>query len=416
MYRVIFLLLSSAIHPVSVMSLGTSVNIFNRPEKDCYLRRPSKFSNAFLRADNLHCCWTSDTGSHLTTSLFKTRRRRTLPSRVKLQATGDWNEQRNGHSTNNPKPAEKDPQDRIPRHVGIVLDGNGRWATQRNLPVSIGHAKGAGRVLQLVPRLRAAGVKWCTLYCFSTENWTRPPQEVKDIMSILERTVISIADQAIKQRIRVKLLGSKEMLPPSLVKALEQLDVATDFGRQRINSATMQQQQQQQQQQQYKSSTDASAVVNQQRNGQTTNSCTDSNDMTPNDEGNGDTNADDKLTLCLAINYGGRRDLVEASKRLAQAIRNGEFVLSDINETLLSSYLSTSGIPDPDLIIRTGGEQRLSNFLLWNAAYSELYFTNVLWPDFDEKCFKDALEWYASRERRFGGRNQEQEESSLYHA
>lgn len=239
---------------------------------------------------------------------------------------------------------------RVPIHVGIVLDGNGRWAKQRNVPISFAHMKGADRVLQIVPMIKSAGVKCCTFYCFSTENWSRPSEEIMDIFSVLEQTLVSITSNINNRGIRIKLIGSREELPQSLLNALDKLEFQTSM-----------------------------------QNDDTT----------------------EFLTVGLAINYGGRRDIIEATKKIADAILNGE--ISDpnveINECLLSSYLSTQGLPDLDLIIRTGGEQRLSNFLLWNAAYAELYFTEVLWPDFDEVCWAAALEWYANRDRRFGARH-----------
>lgn len=236
---------------------------------------------------------------------------------------------------------------RVPLHVGIVLDGNGRWARQRNLPVSLAHMAGADRVLQLIPFLQSSGIKCCTLYCLSTENWSRPEQEVMNIFSILEQTLISVMDSDTSRGIQVKLLGSREELPCSLLNVLDQIESSTQ-----------------------------------------------------NENHNSD------LTICLAINYGGRRDIVDATKKIIQAVQNGE--ISDpstqVTETSFSSYLSTKELPELDLIIRTGGDQRLSNFLLWNAAYAELYFTDVLWPDFNEKYLTEALEWYSRRDRRFGGR------------
>jgi len=242
----------------------------------------------------------------------------------------------------------KDNSNGVPRHVGIVLDGNGRWAQQHNLPVSIAHMKGADRALQLIPFLQSSGIKCCTLYCFSTENWSRSEQEVMNILSILEQTLTSELENDKKNRgIRVKIIGSREKLPPSLQKVLDRIEASTE------------------------NQTESS-----------------------------------HLTMCLAINYGGRRDIITATKNIIKAVQIGEISdpATQVTEALFSSYLSTNALPDLDLIIRTGGDQRLSNFLLWDAAYAELYFTDVLWPDFDENCLKKALEWFSKRDRRFGGR------------
>lgn len=236
------------------------------------------------------------------------------------------------------------PQATLPKHVAFVCDGNTRWATQRGLPAAAGHAAGADRLVHLVEHLAERGIPYCTLYGFSTENWKRSPVEVKALMRIIEDSAIKLYDQALREGVRVRLIGDwkDSRIPASLQKALERLQHDTH---------------------QYE---------------------------------------DSRLTVCLAINYGGRADIVEANRRIAELAKLGEVSPSDITEEFFSSSLSTVGLPDPDMIIRTSGESRLSNFLLWNAAYSELYFTDVYWPDFDKECLNKALQWFASRKRRFG--------------
>ena len=240
----------------------------------------------------------------------------------------------------------------VPRHVGIILDGNGRWAQRRGLPLFVGHARGAQRVIDLVPILQNAGIQRCTMYCFSTENWSRPYEEVQDIMNILQRTCFDMMtdERIVQNKVRVRFIGERLGLPPNLLDAMDKLETRTKTTA-RNNTHQL----------------------------------------------------DGSITLCLAVNYGGRRDLVQAAKRLAQDIANGSIDHEQVTEATFGQYLCTSD-DDPQLIIRTGGEHRLSNFMLWNAAYSELYFTDILWPDFDGKCLDDALEWYAQRDRRFGGR------------
>lgn len=226
----------------------------------------------------------------------------------------------------------------IPQHVAFICDGNSRWAKARSLPTAVGHAAGADRLMAVLDALRDAGVNYATMYGFSTENWKRPQKEVDEILTIIERTARQMFDKALRERVRIRILGDleDERLPESLREVLYQLERETS----RLDTET---------------------------------------------------------TLCLAINYGGRTDILRAAARLAVS---GD----EITEESFSRMLSTDGIPDPDLIVRTSGESRLSNFLLWNAAYSELYFTDTLWPDFDETCLDEALDWYARRKRRFGAR------------
>jgi undecaprenyl diphosphate synthase len=258
----------------------------------------------------------------------------------------------NGDSGLNPQKESShsvDNDSSIPQHIAFVCDGNSRWARARNLPAAVGHAAGADRIVNILDTLIDARVQYCTLYLFSTENWKRPPTETRGILFVVEQSARRFYDRALKENVRIRVLGdlTDERIPKSLVEILHRLE------------------------------RDTSENVS--------------------DSGH-------SLTLSLAINYGGRRDIVNASKQLAACIVDGSLDVDSITEDTFASFLGTSGIPDPDLIIRTSGESRLSNFLLWNAAYTELYFTDTLWPDFDETCVADALRWYAQRRRSFGSR------------
>ena len=228
-----------------------------------------------------------------------------------------------------------------PKHVGIIMDGNGRWAAQRNLPRSDGHRFGAKTVRRVISAARDTGVRYLTLYAFSTENWGRPEQEVSGLFELLVEYLESELEEFNKNGICLKVIGDIEALPPEVGQALE---------------AVMEQ---------------TSA-------------------------------AESEFVLTLALSYGSRAELVRASRLLAQEVARGEISPDSITADSLTEKLWTAGTPDPDLLIRTGGDLRLSNFLLWQCAYAELYFTQTLWPDFDEKEFKDALKSYHGRERRFG--------------
>ena len=241
---------------------------------------------------------------------------------------------------------------KVPKHVAFVCDGNSRWAKSRNLPTSVGHGVGADRLLDVLAFLKEDGIAYCTMYGFSTENWQRPTAEVAEILNVMEITARGFRDRALKEGYRVIVLGNLDdkRIPTGLRDILQKLERET---------AT------------------------------TTN---DSKQPT--------------LTVCLAVNYGGRQDIVDASLQLAKEIANGNIHPDDVTEDTVASLLCTSGIPDPDMIIRTSGECRLSNFLLWNIAYSEIYFTPELWPDFRNDSWKAALAWYLQRKRRFGSREE----------
>lgn len=233
----------------------------------------------------------------------------------------------------------------IPTHVAIIMDGNGRWAKQRGKERYEGHLAGVESVRAAVRAAVRNGVKWLTLYAFSTENWGRPAAEVEAIMELFCRTVVAEGPELAQQGVRVKILGERTRFSSSVLQMID-----------RIESTTA---------------------------------------------------AADKMTLVLAFNYSSRREMVLAVQNLAQSVAEGKLRAEDIDEAKVSSALLASEMPDPDLIIRTSGECRLSNFLLWQASYAELYFPEVLWPDFDEEAFDKAIEVYAGRERRYGLVNDE---------
>lgn len=220
------------------------------------------------------------------------------------------------------------------------MDGNGRWAKQRGKERSEGHFAGVASVRAAVRAAVRNGVKWLTLYAFSTENWGRPIQEVEAIMELFCRTVVGEGDELARQGVRVKIMGEHTHFSPSVIEMIERIENTTVGG--------------------------------------------------------------DKLTLVLAFNYSSRREIMLAAQQLAKRVAEGEMSAEEITEESISSALMTSEIPDPDFIIRTSGECRLSNFLLWQASYAEFYFPEVLWPDFDETEFDKALEVYAERDRRYG--------------
>ncbi|MCE5333943.1 MAG: isoprenyl transferase [Desulfobacteraceae bacterium] len=239
---------------------------------------------------------------------------------------------------------------RLPRHVAIIMDGNGRWARQKLRTRIFGHEKGVGAVRKIVSRCREIGIPYLTLYAFSKENWNRPAREVKALWSLLERFLKAELPEMIEKQIRFLHLGDVEGIPASVLQILRQAEEQTaGFGR---------------------------------------------------------------LVLSLALNYGGRQEILRAVQLLAEDVRNGRAIPSDLSGDVFSRYLYTEGYPDPDLVIRTGGEIRVSNFLLWQIAYAELYFTEILWPDFAESDFMEALVEFQNRERRFG-RTGEQVKSAV---
>lgn len=228
----------------------------------------------------------------------------------------------------------------IPKHVAIIMDGNGRWAKQRGKERYEGHLMGVESVRSVTRAAVRNGVEWLTLYAFSTENWGRPQAEVDAIMELFCRTVINEGKELAEQGVRIKIMGERTRFSEEVLRMIEHIESIT-----------------------------ATA---------------------------------DKLTLVLAFNYSSRREMVLAAQRVAQRVADGEIGIEDINEECFAAELMTADVPDPDLIIRTSGECRLSNFLLWQASYSEFYFPEVLWPDFTEEEFDKAIEEFAHRERRYG--------------
>ena len=236
--------------------------------------------------------------------------------------------------------SESDHSPLIPRHVAIVMDGNGRWAKKRFLPRTAGHRAGVSAIRTIVENCGRRGIDALTVFAFSSENWNRPKKEVDALMAIFISTLKGEMEKLNKQNVRVSFIGDRTELPDDL-----------------------------------------QAVINK------------TEEVTRHNTG---------LALTIAVNYGGRWDIAEACKRVAQKVSTGELVVDRIDEALLSAEMSLSHLPDIDLFIRTGGESRISNFLLWQVAYSELYFTNTLWPDFNAASLDKAIEWYGTRERRFG--------------
>ncbi len=230
---------------------------------------------------------------------------------------------------------------RMPRHVAIIMDGNGRWAEVRGLTRLEGHRQGREAIRRTLEAARECGVEILTLYAFSTENWRRPLEEVEALMELLIDALQVEADGLYRNGVRLRVSGMIDEMPDDVRTALRRVIALT--------------------------------------------------------EGNA------SLTLNLALNYGGRRELTEAARRLAEAVAAGRLSPDEIDEDTLARYLFAPDLPDPDLLIRTGGEQRLSNFLLWQLAYAELYFTDVRWPDFGKLDFFAAIQAYQARDRRFGG-------------
>ena len=226
----------------------------------------------------------------------------------------------------------------VPQHIAIIMDGNGRWAQQRGLERSQGHQAGAATVRKLVEHALNLGVRYLTLYTFSTENWNRPMAEVAALMALLFESIEE--EIFVKNNVAFRIIGDLEKLPENV--------------RERLNACVER------------------------------------------------TAANDSMTLVLALSYSAKWEITEAVRSIASKVQNGELALENIDDNLISSELTTNFMPDPDLLIRTGKEQRLSNFLLWQAAYSEFYFTEVLWPDFDKQELCKAVYEYQKRQRRYG--------------
>jgi undecaprenyl diphosphate synthase len=230
--------------------------------------------------------------------------------------------------------------DRLPRHVAIIMDGNGRWARQRGLPRALGHRAGAKAVSAIVEECARLGIEALTLYSFSSENWKRPPEEINALMDLCQEYLRRERDRMVANGIRFRRIGQRAGLPEAVLAALDDTEAATARGT--------------------------------------------------------------GLTLCLAVNYGSRAELTEAVRSIAMRVASGTLAPTAIDEATISASLYTAGIPDPDLLIRTAGERRLSNYLLWQISYAEIHVSDALWPDFGIEHFRAALSDFARRERRYG--------------
>jgi len=233
------------------------------------------------------------------------------------------------------------PEFAAPRHVAIIMDGNGRWASARGLPRSEGHRRGVEALRRTVRAAGDLGIGTLTIFSFSAENWARPAAEVRDLMGLLRRFIRNDLAELHQSGVRVRVIGERDDLAPEILQLLEEAEKLT------VNN--------------------------------------------------------DKLTLVVAFNYGARQEIARAAQRLATQVAEGRIPVGAITADAIGAHLDAPNLPDPDLIIRTSGEQRLSNFLLWQAAYSELVFVPTYWPDFDRSTLENAIAEYRRRERRFGG-------------
>lgn len=229
----------------------------------------------------------------------------------------------------------------IPRHVALILDGNGRWAKKRGLPRTAGHREGCITMEKIVEEAARLGIRYLTVFGFSTENWKRPEEEVSALMGLFRHYLVRLLSVTRENGVRVRMIGDRNRFAPDIIEGINRLEAETE---------------------EY-----------------------------------------DKMTFVIAVNYGGRDELTRAAKKMARDVREGKLDPEEITSDILESYLDTAGIPDPDLLIRTSGELRLSNYLLWQLAYTELYVTDCLWPDFNRDELLAGIEAYNRRERRFGG-------------
>ncbi len=226
------------------------------------------------------------------------------------------------------------------QHIAIIMDGNGRWATKRGLPRLAGHKKGAEAVKIVTEAAAEAGVKYLTLYAFSTENWQRSPEEVNGLMSLLRDYLKTDLKEIQEKGVRIRFIGERHMLASDIVEKMEKIEKQT------INN--------------------------------------------------------DRMTLCIALSYGSRQEIVQAARKIATLAKRGDILPEDVDIKMFSDMLYTKDMPDPDLVIRSSGEQRISNYLLWQVAYAEFYFSPVLWPDFNKETLNAIIEDYNHRERRYG--------------
>lgn len=231
-------------------------------------------------------------------------------------------------------------ENKIPQHVAIIMDGNGRWAKKRGMPRSVGHKKGAETVKEITRAAGEIGVKYLTLYAFSTENWNRSEEEVATLMNLLREYLKSDLKEIQENGVKIVFIGERQMLDADIVENMRKLEA--------------------------------------------------------------DTAGNDKMTLCIALSYGSRQEIVNAARKIATLAKRGDIQPEDVDSKMFSDMLYTKDIPDPDMLIRTSGEQRVSNYLLWQLAYTEFFFTDVLWPDFSRKHLEDIIAEFNSRERRYG--------------
>lgn len=233
----------------------------------------------------------------------------------------------------------------VPQHVAIILDGNGRWAKSKGMPRNYGHAQGSKNVERICEDAYKMGIKYLTVYAFSTENWSRPKGEVDALMTLLRNYMKTCLNTAKKNRMKVRVIGDKTGLDPDIQTRIRELEEASKDN--------------------------------------------------------------DGLNFTIAINYGSRDEIARAVRHISEDVAAGKLDPASVTEETISNYLDTAGIPDPDLLIRTSGELRLSNFLMWQLAYTEFYFTNTPWPDFTKEELAEAIEKYNSRDRRYGGVKEE---------
>ncbi len=236
------------------------------------------------------------------------------------------------------------PRERMPRHIAVIMDGNGRWAQQQGLPRIEGHRRGVASVRRTTEECARLGIEQLTLYCLSSENWKRPPEELDFLMHLLQQYMIEERTTIMQQDIQVAVIGRREGIQG---EALREIDQTIAMSRENTG-----------------------------------------------------------LRLCLAVNYGGRAELVDAVQRIAREVRRGDFDPEELTEETLADHLYTAGMPEVDLVIRTAGEMRVSNFLLWQISYAEIWVTDLCWPEFDEGQLHQAVRGFAGRDRRFGGLNQ----------
>lgn len=226
------------------------------------------------------------------------------------------------------------------QHIAFIMDGNRRWAKKRGLPVVMGHKKGAEVLIDTAKAVKKLGVKYMTVYAFSTENWQREKSEVDGLMNLLRNYLDNSFKELEENNVKIIFIGEKELLDADIIAKMANIENKTA--------------------------------------------------------------QNDGLVLCVALSYGGRQEIVSAAKKVAALVQNGDLSLSDIDVKTFSSLLYTAGMPDPDLLVRTSGEYRISNYLLWQMAYTEMYFSQMLWPDFSENELKKIIEEYEKRERRYG--------------